>query len=186
MKDQNAKNRSSWKDSRIEINRDMRLDEAMEDLLPPMKQGQFGALEDDILRNGCMTPLVWWEEENMLLNGYARFKICEERQIMFMSVPVSLPSREMAEYWRINAHLPGRHLSAWDRAILCLKMRPMLEARMREGLASARFVDREGVSLEEVILRMLAHVAGIKTELLRKVALIQDTIQLSTIDELAA
>lgn len=68
-------------------------------------------LEANIVENGCLSPLIVWEQENVLLDGHNRKEICERRGIPFEVRPLSLPDRQSAIRWILDNQLGRRNLT---------------------------------------------------------------------------
>ena len=62
------------------------------ELLPPLTGEQLGALEADLLKNGCYAPIIV-NEELVIIDGHNRQKLCEKHGIPYrMSVFALLSS----------------------------------------------------------------------------------------------
>ncbi|MDR1140608.1 MAG: hypothetical protein LBL62_02880 [Planctomycetaceae bacterium] len=42
--------------------------------LPPLTEAEFNGVEESILKDGCLSPLVVWND--ILVDGYNRYDIC--------------------------------------------------------------------------------------------------------------
>lgn len=90
---------------------DFNVDEEFKSLCPPLSGEEFNQLRINILSEGCRDPLVVWREEGILLDGHNRLAICEENDIPFQTVEISLPSRDAAKDWIIRNQLGRRNLT---------------------------------------------------------------------------
>ena len=50
------------------------------ELLPPLSGEQMVALETDLLRNGCYSPIIV-NEDLAIVDGYNRQRLCEEHSL---------------------------------------------------------------------------------------------------------
>jgi phage N-6-adenine-methyltransferase len=85
----------------------LRIDEEFRSLIPPLTMEERRGLEENLLRDGCLDPLVVWEEQEILLDGHNRKEICDQYGIDYALREISLPDRAAAADW-IDAHQLGR------------------------------------------------------------------------------
>ncbi len=52
----------------------------MAELLPPLSGEQLAALEADILKNGCYSPVIV-NEDMVIVDGHNRQKLCEQSEV---------------------------------------------------------------------------------------------------------
>jgi hypothetical protein len=76
-------------------------------LIPPLTDEERLGLEENLLRDGCLDPVIVWAEQQILLDGHNRKEICDRYGIDYDTREVSLPSRDAAADW-IDAHQLGR------------------------------------------------------------------------------
>jgi len=86
---------------------DIRIDEVFRSLIPPATDEQIADLEEQLLRDGCLAPLIVWAEQGILLDGHNRKEICDRYGIDYQTRQISLPDRDAAADW-IDAHQLGR------------------------------------------------------------------------------
>lgn len=84
-----------------------RIDEELRSLIPPLAPEERAGLEENLLRDGCLEPLIVWAEQCVLLDGHHRKEICDAHGIDYEIRQISLPDREAAADW-IDAHQLGR------------------------------------------------------------------------------
>ena len=54
----------------------------MAELLPPLSGEQLAALEADLLKNGCYSPIIV-NEDLVIVDGYNRQRLCEEHGLPY-------------------------------------------------------------------------------------------------------
>ena len=54
----------------------------MAELLPPLSEEQLAALEADLLRNGCYSPVIV-NEDMVVVDGHNRQQLCEKHGIPY-------------------------------------------------------------------------------------------------------
>jgi len=85
------------------------LDEEFKALLPALDKESFAQFEENIIENGCMIPLVLWD--NILIDGFNRYKICMEHDIPFKTISKEFDSRERVLIWIILNQVSRRNLT---------------------------------------------------------------------------
>jgi ParB-like chromosome segregation protein Spo0J len=86
----------------------------LRDLIPPLKDEELKALEENILKNGCRDSLLVWEREGgeyILIDGHNRFAICQKHHLDFPIKLVSFNTMEEAKHYMIDNQLSRRNLS---------------------------------------------------------------------------
>jgi hypothetical protein len=90
--------------------KDIIIDEEFQFLLPPLDEDSFQKLEESILKYGCRNPLVLWND--ILIDGYNRYKILTYHGIEFNTVDMEFDSREEAKIWIIENQIAQRNLNS--------------------------------------------------------------------------
>jgi len=85
------------------------IDEEIKYLLPALDKETYRLLEENILLNGCRDALVVWD--NILVDGYNRYKICTEHDVPFNTVNKEFVSREHVIIWVVSNQISRRNLS---------------------------------------------------------------------------
>ena len=85
------------------------IDEEFKSLLPALDKKTYALLEDHLLSNGCLHPLVLWN--NILIDGHNRYEICTKNGIPFTTVSMEFISREGVVIWIISAQIARRNLN---------------------------------------------------------------------------
>ena len=78
------------------------IDEEFRIYLPTLDKVTYEGLEKMLLEQGVRDPLVLWNE--ILIDGYNRFKICTEHNIPFTTVSMEFDSREDVLDWIVENH----------------------------------------------------------------------------------
>jgi len=89
--------------------REIIIDEEFMSLLPALDEETFRLLEENILEHGCRDPLVLWND--ILIDGYNRYKICTEHDIPFKTANKEFNSREEVLIWIISNQISRRNLT---------------------------------------------------------------------------
>lgn len=110
------------------------VDKEFQALIPPLAPDEFARLEQDIVKNGCMSPLVLWSDENIILDGHNRYAICQKHDIDYSVIWVrDLKNRNDAKIWMVNNQLGRRNLTDFAKTELMLKIKPLLSEKAKEN-----------------------------------------------------
>lgn len=108
------------------------IDPEFRQLIPPLTDEELASLEEGILRDGCLDPLIIWQEQRLLLDGHNRKEICDRYGVDYTTREISLPDRDTAERWIIEHQFGRRNLTPFQRAELALRLKPILAAEAKE------------------------------------------------------
>jgi hypothetical protein len=104
---------------------------AFAELLPPLTDEQYTALEVDILHNGCYSPVIV-DEDMTIVDGHHRYEICEKHGIPYQMAVFAFENDLEAQRWALNTQKARRNLSTWELGQIVLKLKPELEAKAKE------------------------------------------------------
>ncbi len=106
------------------------INEELKNLLPPLSAEEFAGLEADILKHGCLSPLIVWND--ILVDGHHRCEICWKHEIPFAVNSIVLDSLDEAKFWTWQHQKHRRNLTAYHRAELALKLKDVIMAKAKE------------------------------------------------------
>ena len=150
------------------------IDNDFKNLIPPLTDDEFAQLEKNILRDGIRDPLVVWK--NTLIDGHNRHKIAQQHNLPFSVTEMQFLSRNDAIIWIIKNQFGRRNLTAYDRSILALKLKPIIAAKAKENLATHTAEGYQGLqnSAKAVDTRQeIAKAAGVSHDTIAKVEKIE-------------
>jgi len=110
---------------------DIKVDTEFKNLLPPLTEEQKAELEKDIIKNGCLTPLVVWK--NILVDGHHRYDICTKNNIPFDLTQVEFKDKLEAMEWAWSNQKNRRNLNKYELAQIALKFKPVIEGKAKEN-----------------------------------------------------
>ena len=121
---------------------ELKIDPEFKNLIPPLQDDEFKQLEENILSEGCRDPLTVWG--NILIDGHNRYDICKKHDIPFRTIEREFDSRDDAIIWIIKNQFGRRNLSAYDRARLALKLKPIIvEQAKKRQVRKSDFVPKK-------------------------------------------
>ncbi len=96
----------------------MKIENKFKELLMPLSKENLTGLESDIVKNGCLAPLIVWEEQDTLLDGHNRLEICTRHGIAYEVKAVSFAGFQEAYNWIIDNQLSRRNVSLQEASYL--------------------------------------------------------------------
>ena len=115
----------------------------MAELLPPLSGEQLAALEQDLLRNGCYSPIIV-NEDLIIVDGHNRQSLCEKHGIPYKMAVFSFEDLLEAKQWALDTQKGRRNLDKWELGKIALKLKPEVEARAKANQSAAggnKYVD---------------------------------------------
>ena len=107
----------------------------MAELLPPLTGEQLAALEADILKNGCYSPVIV-NEDMVIIDGHNRQRLCEQHGLPYQMAVFSFESMLEAKQWALDTQKGRRNLDKWELGKIALRLKPDIEARARENMSA--------------------------------------------------
>jgi len=153
------------------------IDEEFKKLIPPLSEEEFQQLEKNCCEYGIRDALVVGvfpgSNGEVLVDGHNRYKIAQKCNLSFTEKRIDFASREKAIEWIILNQFGRRNLSAYDRSILALKLKPMFAEKAKGNLHQGKEPLQKSVNPVNT-QRELAKVAGVSHDTIHKVEVIQE------------
>ncbi len=108
----------------------------MAELLPPLTGEQLAALETDILKNGCYSPVIV-NEDMVVIDGHNRQRLCEQHGLPYQMAVFSFEDLLEAKQWALDTQKGRRNLDKWELGKIALRLKPDIEARARANQSAA-------------------------------------------------
>lgn len=100
-------------------------------LISPLSSEEFAGLEKSIKEEGCRDAIVTWQ--GVIVDGHNRYEICQKHGIDFTTIEKDFTNDSEAKEWIIYNQLSRRNITAYVRAELILKLKPVIAERAREN-----------------------------------------------------
>ena len=107
----------------------------MAELLPPLTGEQLAALEADILKNGCYSPVIV-NEDMVVVDGHNRQRLCEQHGLPYQMAVFSFETMLEAKQWALDTQKGRRNLDKWELGKIALRLKPDIEARAKENMGT--------------------------------------------------
>ena len=161
------------------------VDKEFESLIPPLTAEEFQQLEENCLKDGIRDALIVWGQDgnDILIDGHNRFRIVGKHPtIQFNIKRMQFADRDEAKRWIILNQFGRRNLSAYDRSILALKLKPMIAEKAKEQQGTRTDIcQKSDKSIDTK--KELAKVAGVSHDTIHKVEAIQNSGNQQLIDD---
>lgn len=144
------------------------IDKEFKTLIPPLSAEEFDQLEANCLENGIQDSLKTWN--GVLVDGHNRYEIAEKHGLEFKTEGMEFSGRTDAKLWIIKNQLGRRNLSAYDRSVLALKLKPVIAEKAKERQTLGLKSD-EGTRTDVA----LGKTAGVGKDTIRKVEAIENS-----------
>ena len=102
----------------------------MAELLPPLSAEQLDALEADLIKNGCYSPVIV-NEDMVIIDGHNRQALCEKHDLPYTMAVFSFEDLLEAKQWALDTQKGRRNLEKWELGKIALKLKPEIEAKAR-------------------------------------------------------
>jgi len=112
------------------------VNEDLKAYIDPLTPEEHEALERSLLAEGCRDALVLWGD--VLVDGHNRYGICQQHGIPFQTLQSTVfKTTEDVHLWMIDQHLGRRSVSDFQRGVLALRKREILNARRLQAASPA-------------------------------------------------
>lgn len=124
------------KEERKVMNKILKIDDELRDLLPPLSLDEFELLEENIKANGCIDPIVTWQE--IIIDGHNRYNICNKHNLQFQSIELGFKTKDDVIQWMIETQLGRRNLSPLQRVQIAEKYREPFKRQSEKRMLSGK------------------------------------------------
>jgi len=160
------------------------------ELIPPLIQGEYEQLTENILNEGCREPLIVWAGKNILVDGHNRYEICTKHNLEFQTVHKVFENEAEVKLWIIQNQLGRRNLNTAQVCDLVYAKKEIIakQAKENQGTRTDIFQKSEK-SLDEVkqpinTTKQLAEDAGVSIDTMSKYIKIKENSTPETISSI--
>jgi N6-adenosine-specific RNA methylase IME4 len=157
---------------------DLFFDKEFRALIPPLAEDEYSRLEESLIREGNLVPVVVWKEKHYMVDGHNRYDICNKYAIALKEpTEISFATREDVMLWIINNQLARRNLNKYQVGALILKGKEIEASKAKNRQLSGLKQYKDSVSQtfgeRSKTLEVLAKKAGVSDYTLSKVEQIE-------------
>ena len=156
------------------------VDKEFESLIPPLSPEEFQQLEENCVKEGIRDALITWN--GILIDGHNRFKIAAKHGLHWSEKRMEFADRNEAKRWIILNQFGRRNLSAYDRSVLALKLKPVIAEKAKERMLAGKS-DPNQKSDKGMTSKALGKIAGVSHDTIHKVEAIQNSGNQQLIDD---
>ncbi len=108
----------------------LKIDIELEKLLPKLEEEKFNLLKEDILKNGCINPIIVWD--GYIVDGHHRYKICKENNIEFKIKEMKFGNKQEAMIWAWTTQKARRNIDDGTLFNIAKVFKPYYEKKAKE------------------------------------------------------
>jgi len=109
----------------------IQINEELRTYIDPLSADEYEALERSLLAEGCRDALVLWGD--VLVDGHNRYALCTKHGIEFKTTQnTRFKSMDDVRLWMIENHLGRRSVSDFQRGVLALRKKEILQQQQQE------------------------------------------------------
>jgi hypothetical protein len=94
------------------------IDPEFRDLIRPLEDDERDQLHESLALDGCISPLVVWKGENILVDGHNRYAYCVAHDTPFSTVEKSFVSRDDVKAFMLLNQLARRNITPTYASVL--------------------------------------------------------------------
>lgn len=100
--------------------KELKIDEDFKILIPPLTKKEFLQLEENLLSDGCINPIITWN--GYIVDGHNRYSICTKHKIPFKTKELEFEDKYQIVIWICKNQLGRRNISEESRKYLIGKL----------------------------------------------------------------
>ena len=124
------------------------VDNELEEFIKPLHTDEFEALTLSIKANGCIEPIIVWNQGNgsvgTIVDGHNRYAICQQYNIPFKTVKIKFNDKLAVMTWMFNKQKGRRNLTPVERLELHAKLRDYASKYAKERMLAGKKVEEVG------------------------------------------
>ena len=152
----------------------MTIDEEFQKLIPPLTEDEYRQLEENCIKEGIREAILVWDrgDDLVIVDGHNRYQIARKNGLKWNHKVMNFENREAVKEWIILNQFGRRNLSAYDRSILALKLKPVIAEKAKERQGTRTDIcQKSDKSIDTK--KEIAKVAGVSHDTIHKVEKIE-------------
>lgn len=112
--------------------KELKIDEELRDLLPPLTEDEYNQLEKNITTKGFdkNCPIITWN--GYIVDGHNRYEICKKHNMDFVSGSLAYNTKQEVMEWMIDTQLGRRNLTPIQRIAVVKKYEDKIRKQAKE------------------------------------------------------
>ena len=112
---------------------EIKVEKKFKDLLPKLTEQEGKALEESIVSNGLIVPLILWKEKGILVDGHNRFEICKKHDKKIILREMSFDCEEDVKLYILETQAARRNITGFKRIEAELKLKNDIMAKAKKN-----------------------------------------------------
>lgn len=114
------------------------INEEFAQLIPPLSVEELDKLEQSLVNEGCLNPLIVWN--NTIIDGHHRYAICIKHNISFEIIEKTELETELdVKLWMINNQFSRRNLPTETKLALAYRFKEFEAQKAKERMQATQF-----------------------------------------------
>lgn len=115
---------------------ELKIDVELKDLLPKLDEEKEKLLEEDILKNGCISPIIIWN--GYIVDGHHRYKICQKNCLEFKTKEMQFENKQEAMIWAWTTQKARRNIDDGTLFKIYKTFLPYYEKKAKENMLATQ------------------------------------------------
>lgn len=154
---------------------ELKISPTFKELIPPLSQEEYNQLEENLIENGIREAISLWN--GFIIDGHNRYEIAQKHNLSYATVSYKFDNEDDVKLWIFKNQIARRNLSALERVILALHLKPVIAEKAKEQQIrkSAKFVPQISAEQKSIDTRkVIADMAGVSHDTVSKIEKILD------------
>lgn len=144
--------------------KDLRIDEELRAVIPPLDTDAYKALELSLLKDGYKgAPICVWGD--VIVDGHNRYEICTKHNIPFEVQEMEFASKDDVIQWMLQTQIARRNLNKAQMIQIVERYRPKIEEQARKNQMSGLKQNANDTVLEKVPKRESIHTSEVLADM---------------------
>ncbi len=116
--------------------RELKIDDELAGLIPPLTEDEYSRLEQSILDEGCRDAIILWG--NIIVDGHNRYRICTKHNLPFTTLQKEFATKDEVKLWMLQNQLSRRNLSDLARVEMVRKCEEAVKAQAEKRMLAGK------------------------------------------------
>ncbi len=137
------------------MSRELKIDKEFAGLCPELRKKEFALLKEQIEASGCTDPIIYWDGEDIVVDGHNRLRICKELDLPYKTHGMAFAGREEVRLWIMEHALGRRNLTDAQFSVLIGNYYAAMKKHRGEktgmGPTAKLIANEQGISVPTVV-----------------------------------
>ncbi len=129
---------------------ELKINEEFENLIRPLTDEEFKVLEDNLKNNGCRDPITVLED-NTIIDGHNRYKICRNHNIEYRTfTQEGLDTEADIKLWMLYNQIGKRNYNNFDKSLVAIEIEKLEQVKAKERQGTRNDLKEDNIPLDLV------------------------------------